>query len=139
MAWETFRRSYRPSPKNPTITISKGGVIGLNAAVVRLLGDRKYGMLMFDREKGLMGVKLLKRNHPDAYQIGVIAKKSHGSISGVAFLKAYNIEPTTTKAFPASYDEKNETLVADISEFVHGNKKDKKTKAAGSAEAPPTA
>ena len=139
MAWETFRRTARPSPKTPTITLAKSGIIGLNTAVVRLIGDRKYGLLLFDREKSLMGIKLLRNSEPDAYPIGVIAKKSHGTISGVSFMKAYGIEPTETRAFPASYDEKSNTLIADISDFVKGVKKDRKTKAAGSTSVLPTA
>lgn len=125
MAWETFRRTTRPSPKEPTITLARSRIIGLNTAVVRLVGERRYALLMFDKEKGLMGIKLLKKNEPDAYQIGVIPKKSHGSISGVSFMKAYGIEPLHTKAFPASYDEKSETLVADVSDFVKEKKKGK--------------
>ena len=138
MAWETFRRTSRPSPKAPTITLAKSGIIGLNTAVVRLLGDRRFGLLMFDNEKGLMGVKILKNNEPDAYQIGVIAQKSHGSISGVSFMKAYGIEPTETRAFPASYDEKSATLVADVSDFVKGKKK-RQPKGSGSVEKSSTA
>ncbi len=126
MAWDTFRRTARPSPKSPTITLAKSGIIGLNTAVVRLIGDRKHALLLFDKEKSLMGIKLLRNSEPDAYPIGVIAQKSHGTISGVAFMKAYGIEPTETRAFPASYDEKSSTLIADVSDFVKGAKKEEK-------------
>jgi len=139
IVWETFRRKYRPSPKSPTITLAKSGIIGLNTAVVSLLGERKYGLLLFDRDRGLMGIRLLEKNEPNAYPIGVIAEKSHGTISGVAFMKTYGIEPIETRAFPASYDDKNNILFADVSEFVKGKKKERKTKAVGSAEALPTA
>ena len=125
MAWETFRRTSRRSSKEPTITLAKSGIIGLNTAVVQLLGDRKYGLLLFDREKMLMGIKLLKKSERDAYQIGVVPKKSHGSISGTSFMKTYGIEPTETRAFPASYDDKAETLIADVSDFVKEKKKGK--------------
>ena len=117
-----YRRSSRPSPKSPTITLGKTGIIGLNTAVVRILGDRRYGLLLFDREKGLIGIRILKKEEPDAYPIGVIAQKSHATMSGVAFMKTYGIELKETKAFPATYDEKNNILVADISEFVKGKK-----------------
>lgn len=120
MAWEMYRRTSRPSPKSPTITLGKNGIIGLNTAVVRILGDRKYGLLMFDREKGLIGIRILKKAEPDAYPIGVIPKKSHATVSGVAFMKTYGIELIETRAFPATYDEKSNTFVADVSEFVKG-------------------
>ncbi|MGO9121568.1 MAG: hypothetical protein ACLQPD_28650 [Desulfomonilaceae bacterium] len=122
MAWEMYHRSSRPNPKSPTITLGKTGIIGLNTAVVRILGDRRHGLLMFDKEKGLIGIRILRKAEPDAYPIGVIAQKSHATMSGVAFMKTYGIELMETRAFPATYDEKSGTLVADISEFVKGKK-----------------
>ena len=122
MAWETFRRTRRPSPKDPTITLSKIGMIGLNTAVCQLIGDCRYALLMFDKKNSMIGIKFLKNNEPDAYPVGVLPKKSHGSMSGVGFLKAYGIMPTATRAFPASYDEKTKMLVSDISDIVKDRK-----------------
>ena len=62
MAWEKFRRRSRPSPKDPMVTLSTNGMIGLNAAVVRnLIGEHKFSHLLFDKEKSLVGIKLLKQ------------------------------------------------------------------------------
>ena len=140
MPWETYRRTSRPSPKSPTVTLSKNGMLGLNTAVIGLLGNRRFALLMFDRKKYLIGIKLLKENEPDAYPIGVVPAKSHGSISGVGFLKAYGIMPEKTQAFPALFDEKSNTIIADVSSMKPGGKKAGEIeKAVGSQTELPTA
>ncbi len=140
MAWETFRRTSRPSPKDPTVTLSKNGMIGLNTATIRLLGGNRYCLLMFDRRKHLVGIKLLKENQPDAYPVGVLEAKSHGTISGVSFLKAYGIMPDKTQAFPASYDDKAKLIIVDVSSLMEAKKdRGELEKAVGGQTEHPTA
>ena len=124
--WETFKRRTRPSPKDPTVTLSKSGMLGLNAAVIRnLIGEYRFAHLLFDREKSLVGIKFLKQADPDAYPMQVIPSKSHGSISGVGFMKSYNILPTETKAYSATFDQESKTLVIDVSEITSAVKEPK--------------
>ena len=123
MAFETFRRRTRPSPKDPMVTLSRHGMIGLNAAVVRnLIGEHKFAHLLFDREKSLVGIKLLKQADSDAYPMQVSHSKSHGSISGIGFLKTYKLIPTETKAYPARFNQETKMLIIDISESITGTK-----------------
>jgi len=106
----------RPSPKQPTITLGGGGLIGLNAAVTRnILGESKFALLLFDKEKSLVGIKLLRRNEPDAYPIKVAKSRSHAALTGTAFMKTYGIYPTETRYYQASFDERSGILFADIS------------------------
>ncbi|MBI4480841.1 MAG: hypothetical protein HY651_12530 [Acidobacteria bacterium] len=119
MPWETFRRRTRPSPKEPMVTLSTHGMIGLNAAVVRnVIGEHRFAHLLFDKEKSLIGIKLLKQADPDAYPMQVGKSKSHGSISGIGFLKTYKLTPTHTKAYPARFDQEAKTLIIDVSESI---------------------
>jgi len=116
MAWETFKRSRRPSPKDPMVTLSKSGMIGLNSAVTRnIIGDNRFAHLLFDRDRRLIGIKFLKNNDSDAYPIKCSNNMGHGTIAGVSFLKTYGIFPERTTAYPASFDERNKILVADVS------------------------
>jgi hypothetical protein len=97
------------------VTLATSGQFGLNAAVVRnLLGDSKFALLMFDRERSMIGIKFLKTNDPDAYPVKVSPNKGHGAITGMAFMKVYDIMPSETRAYPASYDEKNKILMVEI-------------------------
>jgi hypothetical protein len=116
MGFELFKRRTRPSTKEPTVSLSKSGMIGLNAAVTRnIIGDNRFAHLLFDGDKHLIGIRFLKNSDPDAYPIKCTKNLSHGSIAGVSFLKTYNIFPDDTKAYPAIYDEAGKILVVDVS------------------------
>ena len=116
MAWETFRRRNKPSPKEPMVSLSKTGIIGLNAAVTRnLIGENRFAHLLFDREKGLIGIKFIRDGDLDAYPVKCTKNMSHGSIAGVSFLKTYGVFPDETTAYPANFDESNKILVVDVS------------------------
>ena len=116
MPWETFKRRMRPSPKDPSITMGPSGQIGLNVAFTRnLMGENKFAILLFDREKGMMGIRFIRNNDPDAYPVKLSKNLGHGSVTGTAFLKTYDIYPTETKAFRASWDDREKMLVADVS------------------------
>lgn len=128
MAFELFKRRTRPSPKEPMVSLSKSGMIGLNAAVTRnILGDNKFAHLFFDKDKHLIGIKFLKNSDPDAYPVKCTKNMSHGSIAGVSFLKTYGIFPDDTKAYPATFDDNNKILVVDVSgeEIAKGGAKKK--------------
>jgi hypothetical protein len=116
MAWETFKRRSRPSPKDPMVSLSKSGIIGLNAAVTRnIIGDNRFAHLLFDRDRHLIGIKFIKNSDQDAYPVKCTRNMSHGSVAGVSFLKTYGIFPDETTGYPATFDESNKILVVDIS------------------------
>jgi hypothetical protein len=121
MAWELHKRTTRPSPKNPMVTLSKSGMIGLNSAVTRnILGENKFAHLLFEKEKRLIGIRFLKQSDPDTYPVKYTKSRSHATISGVSFLKANNIFPSETTAYPATYDEPSKILVVNISGKAEG-------------------
>jgi hypothetical protein len=114
--WEQFKRSSKPSPKDPTVTLSVSGIIGLNTAVAKnVMGDSKYALLFFDKERQLMGIKFIKQNDPDAYSVKTTASKSHASLSGMSFLKTYKIFPIKTIKYAAVFNEKDKILSVDLS------------------------
>jgi hypothetical protein len=116
MAWEMFKRRTRPSPKDPMVTLSKSGMIGLNAAITRnVLGDNRFAHLLFDKEKHLIGIKFLKTSDQDAYPVKCTKTMSHGTIAGVSFLKTYRIFPSETTAYRATFDDSGKILIVDIS------------------------
>ncbi len=119
--WETFKRRSRPSPKEPMVSLSKSGMIGLNAAVTRnIIGDNQFAHLLFDKERHLIGIKFLKQKDMDSYPVKCTRNKSHGSIAGVSFLKTYKVFPSETTAYPATYDDNTKILVIDVSEKQEG-------------------
>jgi hypothetical protein len=114
--WEQFKRTTKSSPKDPTVTLSSSGIIGLNTAVAKnIIGDAKFALLFYDKQRKLIGLKFIKHNDPDAYPVKVTANRTHGSLAGVSFLKTYRIFPTETTKYEASYDEKEKILSVDLS------------------------
>jgi hypothetical protein len=114
--WEQFKRTSKPSPKDPTVTLSSSGLIGLNTAVAKnIVGDLRYALLFFDKERQLMGIRFIKSNDPDAYPVKLTPSKSHGSLAGMSFLKTYKIFPTETTKYAATYNEKEKILAVDLS------------------------
>ena len=114
--WEQFKRTSQSSPKDPTVTLSSSGAIGLNTAVAKnILGDAKFALLFFDKRRRLIGLKFIKHSDPDAYPIKLTPNRTHGSLAGVAFLRAYKLFPTTTVKYAATYDEKEKILTVDLS------------------------
>lgn len=97
------------------VTLSTSGQFGLNSAVVRnILGTAKFALLLFDKERSLVGIRFLNANEPDAYPVKLAPNKGHGSITGMAFMKVYDIMPTETRSYPASYDDKSKILTVDL-------------------------
>lgn len=113
--WETFQRTKKSSSKDPTVTLGKGGVIGLNVAVCRnIVSDNRFAYLLFDKDRGFMGIKFTKKEDPDAYPVKITESRGHASLTGVSFLKTYDIYPAETKVYPATFDEKDKILVVDL-------------------------
>lgn len=120
--WEQFKRSSKSSPKDPTVTLSSSGIIGLNTAVAKnIVGDAKYALL-FDKQRQLIGLKFIKHSDPDAYPVKLTATRTHGSLAGVSFLKTYRIFPTETTKYEAVYDEREKILTVDLSKRMEARK-----------------
>jgi len=121
--WEQFKRSSKSSPKDPTVTLSSSGIIGLNTAVAKnIVGDAKYALLFFDKQQQLIGLKFIKNNDPDAYPVKLTASRTHGSLAGVSFLRTYKIFPTETIKYQAVFDEKEKILTVDLSKRMEARK-----------------
>ena len=117
MAFELFKRHTRHSPKDPMVTLSSSGMIGLNAAVTRnIVRDNRFCHLLFDKERKLIGIKFTKKNDQDAYPVKCAKTLSHGTIAGVSFLKTFGVFPDKTRAYAANFDEAHDILVVDVSE-----------------------
>jgi hypothetical protein len=117
--WETFKRTQRRTTGDMAVTFGKNGIIGLNSVIVRTLKvNGKHAHMLFDRDKKLVGIRIVSQKTPDTYPLKSDSRDSHASISGTSFLKTYNIYPDVTISFPATYDEASKTIVFDVSDLV---------------------
>jgi hypothetical protein len=126
MAWETFRGRMRKSTREPYVTFSRNGVLNLNSAFIRkYVGDSRFVLLMYDKDRNLVGMKFIKQSDHDAYAVRVMDNDSHGQISGRAFMKEYDIYPEKTVRIEGKLDEHNKIVVMDVSEIKGEKKKEK--------------
>ena len=119
MSWEAYRRTQRRTTGELGVTFGKNGIIGLNAAICRTLKvDGKNAQLLFDRDRSLVGIKIVPQKTGDTYPLKTDSKGSHASLSGTSFLKNYGLYPEKTIAFTATYDESTKTIIFDVSELI---------------------
>jgi hypothetical protein len=117
--FEAFRRTQRWTTGELGVTFGKNGIVGLNAAICRTLKvDGKHAQFMFDRDRNLVGIKIVSQKTGDTYPLKTDSKGSHASLSGTSFLKNYGLYPEKTIAFTATYDEPSKTIIFDVSELV---------------------
>lgn len=116
MSWEAFKRTQRRTTGDMAVTFGKNGIIGLNSVIVRTLKvNGKHAQLLFDRDRNLVGIKIVSQKTADTYPLKSDSRDSHASLSGTSFLKNYNLYPSSTISFSATYDETTKTIVIDVS------------------------
>jgi hypothetical protein len=113
MAWETFKGRNRRAPGEPSVTLSKTGIIGINSTVIKTIGENRFVTLMFDRDKHRIGMKFSKQGDANTYPVITTPQDNHGVVAGVAFLKYNNIFPTVTKNYSAAFED-NGILVIEL-------------------------
>jgi len=72
-----------------------------------------------------MGLRFIKNSDPDAYPVKLTASRSHGSLSGMSFLKTYKIFPTETTKYAAIYNEKEKILTVDLTKPMEARRTDR--------------
>lgn len=106
----------------PTITITKAGIINFNSATMaKYIQDNQYATLYYNKSDSLIGIKFSKRKTPEAYRIIKYRGGKFGTISGMAFLKYYQYPIGQTRSYSAEWNEQYEILIANIKE--HKTKK----------------
>lgn len=105
MAFEEFRKRAAPMPKSPSLTFQKHGTVSLNRPAMDLLGHPKYVVFMYDRDDRIVGLRPTDSEN-DGYQVRPAPAKGVPEeqaatfvISGRAFLKYYEITPTSSQRF----------------------------------------
>ncbi|MCK4658139.1 MAG: hypothetical protein KAV82_01330 [Phycisphaerae bacterium] len=114
MGFEFFTESGRGF--RPRASIRKQGQIGLNQGAVRRfdLERWKYAVLGYDRENGLVALKLTNDETEQGVQ-RIVIKDGSASISARSFLEYFNIGyRDETKQYDASHDETKDMLIVSI-------------------------
>ncbi len=113
MAFERFThvgKSYRPK-----ISIRSNGQIGFNFGAIEKfsLGKFQYAVLYYDQESKKVGIQLTG-NKDEEGACTLRVKNGNASIAAKSYLDYYSINYSKTMRFDASWDEKEEMIIATI-------------------------
>lgn len=114
MAFEAFTGTQTVT-NAPKVSLLKQGNFNFNNGALKVLKEKgaSYLQLFFDKETNRIGFKPCDKETQGAYKLR--ENKGVGQISGMAFLKYYQIEYTSkTRAFPASFDDKEHMLIINL-------------------------
>jgi hypothetical protein len=73
------------------VTIQSRGNLGLNVAAYEALGEPESVALLFNRAKRIIGLRAVDTHAPEAYPVARQGNANSWTVSGRAFLKAYDI------------------------------------------------
>ncbi len=121
MAFEAFTSVKSHTPDNPSVSILRQGNFGLNTAVEKIFKERQveYIILMYDPETNRIGFKPANPNEQGVYKLR--GKRGAVQVSGVAFLKTYNIPyKERARSYPAQWNEELGMLVIQLQDQAEG-------------------
>lgn len=114
--FESFSRRMLPLKADPRVTIQKRGTISLNRSAFAALGSPDAVELLYDRERGIVGLRSIDPKADNAYQVRRSSPSASGPwvISAMAFTRFYDIDTSVSLRWPAYLDD--DILCANITE-----------------------
>lgn len=113
--FESFSRRMLPLKVEPFVTIQKRGTISLNRSAFAALGAPDAVELLYDRQRGIVGLRAIDPRAENAYQVRRTSSSASGPwvISAMAFTKFYDIDTSCSRRWVAFLDDG--VLCADLS------------------------
>ncbi|MGI8868349.1 MAG: hypothetical protein ACR2F6_05730 [Mycobacteriales bacterium] len=113
--FESFNRWMLPLKADPHVPIQKRGTISLNRSAFAAIGSPDAVELLYDRERGIVGLRPIDVKADNAYHVRRTSASASGPwvISAMGFTRFYDIDTSVSLRW-AAYLE-NEVLCADIS------------------------
>lgn len=108
MDFESFTRKSARLTREPTVTIQKKGVMGLNSSAYESLkGDHREidgklpVELLFDRGEQVVGLRVTEEANPDAYFVRRQKLSPSYLVAGRMFFTHYGVELGKTRRYRA--------------------------------------
>lgn len=99
MPFEEFDKRSGPSTSIPSVTVKAARGFALNKAAHDLLGNPEAVTLLYDPAERLVGFKPSSPDYPRAYTARSQGRSTAVFVSGVAFMKHYGIDVSTTRRY----------------------------------------
>ncbi len=117
--FEKFTHRKSKSFGKPTVAITKNGSFNINSiAMLKYVGYNEYAVFYYDKKNYLIGIKFVANENPEAYKIRKARKGKLGYITGIAFLKYYEISYEKTQTYQIEWNEQQEMLIIDLKEHM---------------------
>jgi hypothetical protein len=94
-----FEREGARSAETPMFTLQARGLLSLNHAAYRALGQPEHVTLLYDEDEQIVGIRLVAEDHPNAHRV----RPQGGSyiIGAQKFTSHYGIKPLVAQRFVA--------------------------------------
>lgn len=94
-----FERESARSPETPMFTLQARGLLSLNHASYRALGQPEHVALLYDENEQTVGIRLVGEDHPNAHRVR--AQGSSYIVGAQKFTSHYGIKPLVAQRFIA--------------------------------------
>jgi hypothetical protein len=98
---EFSREEARGRREEPMFTLQASGMLSFNQAAFSALGEPVAVALLYDAEKGIVGVRKVRKDHPNAYPVRRQGKSQTYLVSAQGFTAYYEIPTVAARRFPA--------------------------------------
>lgn len=112
--WEEFDRRSAPSPRTPTVTIQRKGMLSLNRAAYDLLGGAKSVTLMYNRDRRAIGLRPCAPDNPRAYPVRIQGNGATYIVAGTAFSQRYGVDTSVARRYRP--EKQGDLLVVDLNQ-----------------------
>jgi len=93
VGFEVFQKSSAPVSKVPTVTVQRRGIMSMNRASHRLIGEPEFVELLWDAERQVIGLRPTDSSNPNAYPVRSQGSGDKGPllVAGTMFTRYYDI------------------------------------------------
>jgi len=99
--FEVFMGRASPIPRDAALTIYPRGLVSVNRAGCKALGEPEAVELLFDRTEQLIGLRAASPTVPHAYPLRTQTASSSVLVSGRAFTRYFGIPTDVARRFRA--------------------------------------
>ena len=103
--FEVFDAQSAPRVKQPLVSLQRKGVFTLNRAAFIALGEPEAVHLLFDPHERVVGFSAADPGQLNTYAVRVTEPSGSYAISGVSFVKHYEIPVDVARRWPAKLDD----------------------------------
>lgn len=123
MGWQILEKKIVRTG-SPTISLNNKGRLGLNMAATKILQSQAVEnvLVLWDAEKQKIGLRPITKKDPRAHKISYGVKGNGAHFGARSVVEEIGYEAPESKSFPATWNEEDNVLEAEIpTEYLKRN------------------